>query len=45
MHSIRGLAQRHEAEAVNARWSTRALERQINSLLVERLALSRVSAL
>ncbi len=28
-------------EAVNARWSTRELERQINSLLFERLALSR----
>lgn len=31
----------YEAEAVNARWSTRELERQINSLLFERLALSR----
>src|SRR5262249_40014442 len=29
------------AEAVNARWSVRELERQINSLLFERLALSR----
>jgi DUF1016 N-terminal domain len=28
----------YEAEAVNARWSTRELERQINSLLFERLA-------
>lgn len=28
-------------EAVNSRWSTRELERQINSLLYERLALSR----
>ena len=28
-------------EAVNARWSTRELERQINSLLFERLALSK----
>ncbi len=31
----------YEAEAVNARWSTRELERQIASLLFERLALSR----
>jgi predicted nuclease of restriction endonuclease-like (RecB) superfamily len=31
----------YEAEAVNARWSTRELERQINSLLFERLALSK----
>jgi predicted nuclease of restriction endonuclease-like (RecB) superfamily len=31
----------YEAEAVNARWSTRELERQINSMLFERLALSR----
>ena len=31
----------YEHEAVNARWSTRELERQINSLLFERLALSR----
>lgn len=31
----------YEAEAVNARWSTRELDRQINSLLFERLALSR----
>jgi predicted nuclease of restriction endonuclease-like (RecB) superfamily len=31
----------YEAEAVNARWSTRELARQINSLLFERLALSR----
>ncbi len=31
----------YETEAVNARWSTRELERQINSLLFERLALSR----
>ncbi len=31
----------YEAEAVAARWSTRELERQINSLLFERLALSR----
>ncbi len=30
----------YEAEAVNSRWSTRDLERQINSLLFERLALS-----
>ncbi|MBW2329896.1 MAG: DUF1016 family protein [Deltaproteobacteria bacterium] len=30
----------YEAEAVNSRWSTRELERQINSLLFERLALS-----
>jgi predicted nuclease of restriction endonuclease-like (RecB) superfamily len=29
------------AEAVNARWSTRELERQVHSLLFERLALSR----
>lgn len=31
----------YEAEAVSARWSTRELERQINSMLFERLALSR----
>jgi len=31
----------YEAETVNSRWSTRELERQINSLLFERLALSR----
>jgi len=31
----------YEQEAVNANWSTRELERQINSLLFERLALSR----
>jgi predicted nuclease of restriction endonuclease-like (RecB) superfamily len=31
----------YEAEAVNARWSTRELERQIHSLLFERLAMSR----
>lgn len=31
----------YETEAVTARWSTRELERQINSLLYERLALSR----
>lgn len=31
----------YEAEAVNAGWSTRELERQIHSLLFERLALSR----
>jgi predicted nuclease of restriction endonuclease-like (RecB) superfamily len=31
----------YEAESVNARWATRELERQINSLLFERLALSR----
>ncbi len=31
----------YEVEAVKARWSTRELERQINSLLFERLALSR----
>ena len=31
----------YEIEAVNAHWSTRELERQINSLLFERLALSR----
>jgi hypothetical protein len=31
----------YEAEAINARWSTRELERQINSLLFDRLALSR----
>ena len=34
----------YEAEAVNARWSTRELDRQINSLLFERLALSRDKA-
>jgi predicted nuclease of restriction endonuclease-like (RecB) superfamily len=31
----------YEVEAVNARWSTREMERQISSLLFERLALSR----
>ncbi len=31
----------YEVEAVNARWSTRELERQVHSLLFERLALSR----
>jgi predicted nuclease of restriction endonuclease-like (RecB) superfamily len=31
----------YEAEAVSARWSTRELERQVHSLLFERLALSR----
>jgi predicted nuclease of restriction endonuclease-like (RecB) superfamily len=31
----------YENEAINARWSTRELERQIHSLLFERLALSR----
>lgn len=31
----------YEAEAVSSQWSTRELERQINSLLFERLALSR----
>lgn len=31
----------YEAECVNSRWSTRELERQISSLLFERLALSR----
>jgi hypothetical protein len=31
----------YQAEAINARWSTRELERQIHSLLFERLALSR----
>jgi predicted nuclease of restriction endonuclease-like (RecB) superfamily len=31
----------YEAEAVNARWSTRELERQVHSLLFERFALSR----
>jgi predicted nuclease of restriction endonuclease-like (RecB) superfamily len=31
----------YEAEAVNARWSTRELERQMHSLLFERLTLSR----
>jgi len=34
----------YEAEAVNALWSTRELERQINSLLFQRLALSRDKA-
>ncbi len=34
----------YEAESVAARWSTRELERQINSLLFERLALSRDKA-
>ena len=33
-----------EAEAVNARWATRELKRQINSLLFERLALGRDKA-
>ncbi len=31
----------YEVEAINARWSTRELERQIGSMLFERLALSR----
>src|SRR3954454_18719507 len=31
----------YEAEAISARWSTRELERQIGSLLFDRLALSR----
>jgi predicted nuclease of restriction endonuclease-like (RecB) superfamily len=31
----------YEAETVNSRWSTRELDRQINSLLFERLALSK----
>ena len=30
----------YENEAVNSRWSTRELDRQVNSLLFERLALS-----
>jgi predicted nuclease of restriction endonuclease-like (RecB) superfamily len=34
----------YENEAVNARWSTRELDRQVNSLLFERLALSRDKA-
>jgi predicted nuclease of restriction endonuclease-like (RecB) superfamily len=34
----------YEAEAINARWSTRELERQIGSLLFDRLALSRDKA-
>jgi predicted nuclease of restriction endonuclease-like (RecB) superfamily len=34
----------YETEAVSARWSTRELERQVNSLLFERLALSRDKA-
>jgi hypothetical protein len=34
----------YEAEAVNARWSTREMERQIHSLLFDRLALSRDKA-
>jgi predicted nuclease of restriction endonuclease-like (RecB) superfamily len=34
----------YETETVNSRWSTRELERQINSLLFERLALSRDKA-
>jgi len=34
----------YEAEAVNTRWSTRELERQIHALLFERLALSRDKA-
>lgn len=31
----------YENETINARWGTRELERQINSLLFERLALSK----
>lgn len=31
----------YEAETINSNWSTRELERQINSLLYERLAMSR----
>ncbi len=34
----------YEIETINARWSTRELERQIHSLLFERLALSRDKA-
>ena len=34
----------YETEAINARWSTRELERQINSLLFDRLAVSRDKA-
>lgn len=34
----------YEAETVNSNWSTRELERQINSLLFERLAMSRDKA-
>jgi predicted nuclease of restriction endonuclease-like (RecB) superfamily len=34
----------YEAESVNSRWSTRELERQINAMLFERLALSRDKA-
>jgi predicted nuclease of restriction endonuclease-like (RecB) superfamily len=34
----------YENEAINARWSTRELDRQVNSLLFERLALSRDKA-
>ncbi len=34
----------YEAEAINARWVTRELERQVNSLLFERLAVSRDKA-
>ena len=34
----------YQTEAVNARWSTRELERQIHSLLFDRLALSRDKA-
>ena len=34
----------YEVETVNAHWSTRELERQINSLLFERLAISRDKA-
>ena len=34
----------YEQEAIQSRWSTRELERQINSLLFERLALSRDKA-
>jgi predicted nuclease of restriction endonuclease-like (RecB) superfamily len=34
----------YEAECANARWSTRELERQISTLLYERLALSRDEA-
>lgn len=34
----------YENEAINARWSTRELDRQVHSLLFERLALSRDKA-
>jgi hypothetical protein len=34
----------YEAEAINARWSTRELARQIHAMLFERLALSRDKA-